>query len=190
MTAIRKINSLWTKVHCTICCLLFTPTDRKRTCEKCIKRQLKDKEKKVKLKNKKLLSLSKLNKHCDELVGKYTRAKYKWQPCISCGRPWEANFQAGHFVPRSNYQLRWSIANIYLQCPYCNGMLEWNKYLFWKNLNKLYWEWRAEQLIEISMKPYVNSIEDRLRFVKQMYDELDKFWVERPRRYDDYILNM
>lgn len=178
------------KIQCTVCVLPFTPTSRKRTCEKCIKRQLKEKEKKAKLKNKRLLSLSKLNKHCDELVSKYTRAKYKWQPCISCERPWEPNFQAGHFVPRSNYQLRWSLANIYLQCPYCNGMLEWNKYLFWKNINKLYWEWMAEQLIEISMKPYVNSIEDRLRFVKQMYDELDKLWVERPRRYDDYILNM
>lgn len=183
MTATKEID-------CLVCCLPFTPTDRKRRCPKCVARQLKDKEKKAKLKNKKLLSLSKLNKHCDELMGKYTRTKYKWSSCISCGKLWEANFQAGHFVPRTNYQLRWSHANVYLQCPYCNGMLEWNKYLFWKNINKLYWWPMAEQLIEISMKPYVNSIEDRLRFVKQMYNELDKLWVERSHRYDDYILNM
>lgn len=48
----------------------------------------------------------------------------------------------------------------------------------------------AEYLIEISKKPYVNSIEDRLRFIKSMYDQLDQLGVERPHRYDDYILHL
>ena len=65
------------KIPCAVCCIPFTPTDRKRRCPKCIARKLKEKEKKAKLKNKKLLSLSKLNKHCDELLGKYTRAMNK-----------------------------------------------------------------------------------------------------------------
>ena len=38
------------KIQCTVCTLPFTPTSRKRTCEKCIKRQLKRKKRKLNLK--------------------------------------------------------------------------------------------------------------------------------------------
>lgn len=175
---------------CVSCWVLFTPTGREKTCSKCEMKKLKTKERKEKAKRKKLLSLSKLNKHCDYLIWLYIRSKHKWDFCISCGKSWEPNFQAGHFIPRTNYGLRWSLANVYLQCPYCNGMLEGNKYLFWKNLNKIYGLETAEKLIEVSKKKYVNSIEDRLIFIWERYKDLDSMWVKRLHTYDDYIPNI
>lgn len=54
-------------------------------------------------------------------VNRYIRLRDKGKPCISCGRPWKENFQAGHYVPAGRSSLlRFSEDNIHGQCPQCN----------------------------------------------------------------------
>ena len=54
-------------------------------------------------------------------VNRYVRLRDQGQPCISCGRPWADNFQAGHYIPRGRGSaLRFDADNIHAQCPQCN----------------------------------------------------------------------
>ena len=36
-------------------------------------------------------------------VHKYIRERDKGKPCISCGKPWQPTFQAGHLFSRKQY---------------------------------------------------------------------------------------
>lgn len=54
-------------------------------------------------------------------ANRYVRLRDHGQPCISCGRPWAENFQAGHYIPRGRGSaLRFDADNIHAQCPQCN----------------------------------------------------------------------
>ena len=60
-------------------------------------------------------------------VHKYIRERDKGKPCISCGKPWQPTFQAGHLFSRKQYGgLKYHLDNIHGQCEYCNLRLEGN----------------------------------------------------------------
>ena len=68
-----------------------------------------------------LKTVSERAKETQAAVNKYIRLRDKGQPCISCGRPWKENFQAGHYVPQGRSSaLRFDEDNIHGQCPQCN----------------------------------------------------------------------
>ena len=54
-------------------------------------------------------------------VHKYIRTRDADQPCISCGTPHAAQWDAGHFISvGSDSSLRYDFANIHKQCSVCN----------------------------------------------------------------------
>lgn len=51
---------------------------------------------------------------CNKLV----RLLDEGKPCISCGKPWDKTFQAGHFHSVGSHpELRFDLRNIHAQCP-------------------------------------------------------------------------
>lgn len=51
----------------------------------------------------------------------YIRLRDKGKPCICCGKPWNPQFQAGHFMESGNYSfVRYHEDNIHGQHAQCN----------------------------------------------------------------------
>lgn len=61
----------------------------------------------------------------DKIFSKYVRLKNAdkngYNTCASCGKRehWK-DMDAGHFVSRNHYTLRWDERNVWPQCKYCN----------------------------------------------------------------------
>jgi len=56
-----------------------------------------------------------------EQVNRYIRLKQRGMPCISCDKPWQPDFQAGHYLSvGAHRELRFEPDNIHLQCIQCN----------------------------------------------------------------------
>jgi hypothetical protein len=61
-----------------------------------------------------------LKKKLDIVFSKYIRLRDKGNPCITCGKPWNDNFQCGHLFSRRHLATRWHEMNANAQCPGCN----------------------------------------------------------------------
>jgi hypothetical protein len=60
-------------------------------------------------------------------VNAYVRARDRGLSCISCEKPWEDTFQAGHYLSRgARPELRFDLDNIHGQCVRCNMHLSGN----------------------------------------------------------------
>lgn len=58
----------------------------------------------------------------------FIRKRDEFKPCISCGIPYNSNFQAGHFYKAELFSnLRFNEFNISGQCPQCNLRKEGNE---------------------------------------------------------------
>ena len=68
-------------------------------------------------------------------VHKYIRTRDADQPCISCGTPHAAQWDAGHYVSvGSDSSLRYDFNNIHKQCSVCNQHLSANLIRYRQNL--------------------------------------------------------
>jgi len=121
----------------------------------------KEKEKivtrKIKAKAKKANSVSSLTKKADKLYSEYIRKRDAiWTTwtldriiCITC---WETKdyiqFDCGHFVTRANKSTRWDYLNSNAQCKVCNNWGSWRQYEHWKAIDKKYWEWTADKIMQ------------------------------------------
>ena len=55
------------------------------------------------------------------LVHAYVRERDKGKPCISCGTPWNSDFQCGHHYKSETFvTLRFNLDNLNGQCQQCN----------------------------------------------------------------------
>lgn len=94
-----------------------------------------------------LKKLSDWEKEAQAEVNRYIRLRDKGQPCISCGKPWQSNFQAGHYVPKGRSSLlRFEPDNIHGQCPQCNMYESGNLIPYRQNLVAKIGLERVEQL--------------------------------------------
>lgn len=110
------------------------------------KKELKEKARllrKVKSKEKKANSPAVLKDTLDTLASLYVRRRASdWQgnaTCITCGKVAHyKTLQAGHYVSRSNYSVRYDLRNIHVQCFKCNmkfggckggNLVQYTKYL-------------------------------------------------------------
>lgn len=60
-------------------------------------------------------------------VNAYVRARDRGIDCVSCNKPWEDTFQAGHWLSRgARPELRFDLNNIHGQCVRCNMHLHGN----------------------------------------------------------------
>lgn len=58
----------------------------------------------------------------------YIRKRDKFKPCISCGVPYNTNFQAGHFYKAETFSgLKFNENNIFGQCEQCNVFKDGNE---------------------------------------------------------------
>lgn len=57
----------------------------------------------------------------------YIKQRDKGLPCISCGKPWASDFQAGHYYKAELYSnIKFNELNIHGQCERCNIFLNGN----------------------------------------------------------------
>ena len=93
-------------------------------------------------------------------VHKYIRERDKGKPCISCGKPWQPTFQAGHLFSRKQYGgLKYHLDNIHGQCEYCNLRLEGNVTEYTLRLPERIGSDRFDKLIKLARleKKYVKK---------------------------------
>lgn len=90
---------------------------------------------------------SKLIKELDVIFSQYIRLSNSidgFCTCVTCGRVYEwKKIQAGHFLSRQHYSVRWDERNVKPQCYGCNVMqqgrqFEFSKYLGEELSNELY----------------------------------------------------
>lgn len=61
------------------------------------------------------------------IVHAFVRERDAGKPCISCGAPWNKDFQAGHYYPAGSFEtLKYDLYNINGQCVQCNLFKEGN----------------------------------------------------------------
>lgn len=80
-------------------------------------------------------------------VNRYVRLKERGKPCISCGAPWQENYQAGHYLSRgARPELRYHLDNLHIQCIPCNHHKSGNATMYRVNLVALIGAPRVEAL--------------------------------------------
>ena len=62
-----------------------------------------------------------------DLVHQAVRLRDTFKPCVSCGCPWNKDFQAGHYHAAGNYRsIKFNFLNINGQCTQCNLLKDGN----------------------------------------------------------------
>lgn len=126
-----------------------------------LKQETKQKQRRIKKIDKKHNSISYLVKQADTLFSKYIRLrdslKTTWTlekcKCITCWNTYDfKKIQNWHFASRRFYQTRWLDKNCNAQCYMCNVWLWWEQFKHWKAIDKMYWEWTAEQIMKLAHK--------------------------------------
>lgn len=86
------------------------------------KAQAKKEERKAdKVKREKLKTLGEWQAEAQKAVNAFVRLRDRGMPCISCGKPWQPDFQAGHYRSRGAAKnLALDPGNIFGQCVQCN----------------------------------------------------------------------
>ena len=83
---------------------------------------------------------SKLIKELDILFSQFVRLSNSidgFCSCVTCGRVYEwKKIQAGHFISRQHYSVRWDERNVKPQCYGCNVMQQGRQYEFSKYLGQ------------------------------------------------------
>jgi hypothetical protein len=83
---------------------------------------------------------SKLIKELDVLFSQFVRLSNSidgFCSCVTCGRVYEwKKIQAGHFISRQHYSVRWDERNVKPQCYGCNVMQQGRQYEFSKYLGQ------------------------------------------------------
>ncbi len=83
---------------------------------------------------------SKLIKELDILFSQFIRLSNSidgFCSCVTCGRVYEwKKIQAGHFISRQHYSVRWDERNVKPQCYGCNVMQQGRQYEFSKYLGQ------------------------------------------------------
>jgi hypothetical protein len=83
---------------------------------------------------------SKLVKELDVVFSQYIRlsnSKNGFCTCVTCGRLYEwKKIQAGHFMSRQHYSVRWDERNVKPQCYGCNVMQQGKQFEFSRYLGE------------------------------------------------------
>ena len=112
------------QIVCTVYCAhMYTHQlhDRKEAQEG------KDRRRKIKVMKDKLKTLSDHKKELQVLVNKCVRMRDTGGNCVSCDRPLQGKFDAGHFWSMGGYpSVRFDLENIWGQCVHCNRDLHGN----------------------------------------------------------------
>lgn len=176
------------------------PHTWRRFCVACLNKQEKEKAKERKAKqvsrvkvqkekatNKKRFSRSNLTKEADRVHSLYTRMRDKGNPCITCGTPWEENFQCWHFMSRRHLATRWLPINSNGQCTRCNLYGAGEQYAHWQAIDRLYWEGTAQKIQTLALLPEKTTDDEILHYIRKYYSELEGLGISdeviKPKKY-------
>lgn len=102
----------------------------------------------------------------------YIRKRDQFKPCISCGVPYNTNFQAGHFYKAEKFSnLKFNETNIHGQCEQCNLYKDGNESGY------------RSGLIQRYGLQYVNEIDKQASSYKQNSFHWERDHLEEIRRY-------
>lgn len=114
---------------------------------------------------------SKLIKELDVIFSQYIRLSNSidgFCTCVTCGRVYEwKKIQAGHFMSRQHYSVRWDERNVKPQCYGCNVMQQGRQYEFSKYLGE-----------ELSNELYLLSKQTR-KFTENELEEMIQEYKSR-----------
>lgn len=82
-----------------------------------------DREQKVldRIKREQLKTVSEVAQDVQRVFNKFIRFRDQGKSCVSCGRPWQKNFHASHYVPAGRGSaLRFDEDNVHGSCVNCN----------------------------------------------------------------------
>lgn len=121
-------------------------------------------------------SKSQLVKELDKIFSEYIRLRDR-NICITCGCIGEHKImQAGHYVSRSCYALRWDERNVHCQCYSCNICKSGNLITYREKLVLIYGEKevkKLEQQRHTVIKYTQSDIIGLIELYKQKIKELD-----------------
>jgi len=137
-----------------------------------------------KLKNTKTPNLKKRIIELDVLFGKYIKLKHSDErgvcTCVTCGKKMkfgDRGLQAGHFVRRGNYRLRWDEHNVHPQCVYCNKYLSGNEIAHAEYIIDTYGLEVFKKLMEtkrqINKRPKIKEIEELILYYENKIEALN-----------------
>lgn len=114
---------------------------------------------------------NKLIKELDVIFSQYIRLSNSidgFCTCVTCGRVYEwKKIQAGHFMSRQHYSVRWDERNVKPQCYGCNVMQQGRQYEFSKYLGE-----------ELSNELYLLSKQTR-KFTENELEEMIQEYKSR-----------
>jgi len=156
------------KGYCSIKCL------NEHTIEKRIAAEKKKKNKQLKQDREKLKRLTQWLNDAQVVCNKYIRERDKKEPCISCGRHHNGQYDAGHYRSRgAASHLRFNEDNIHKQCQHCNNYKSGNATEYRINLIKKIGIQRVEAL-ENNNKAHKFTIEEAKEIKQYFKDKLKK----------------
>ena len=75
----------------------------------------------IRIKREQLKTVSEVAQDVQRVFNKFIRLRDQGKNCVSCGRPWQKNFHASHYVPVGRGSaLRFDEDNVHGSCVNCN----------------------------------------------------------------------
>lgn len=103
------------------------------------------------------------------VFNKFIRLRDKTKGCISCGKPLNTKFDAGHFYSTGSYpELRFNEYNVHGQCVHCNQHKRGNLIEYSLKLPDRIGKIKVHELRKLAHKPRRYTI-DELKGLKVMY---------------------
>lgn len=117
-----------------------------------------------------------LKKKLDELVSQYVRRRDKGI-CYTCGakNPWKET-DAGHYIKRSCWRLRFAKRNVHCQCTKCNTFLRGNMDKYAVHLEEDYGTGILQEFNRLKDMPVkiwkIKELEDLIIYYKSELEKL------------------
>jgi DNA repair exonuclease SbcCD ATPase subunit len=173
--------------RCRVCKEKFTPTysSLQATCTKptCLIEwgriaERKKAKREIRQMRENLKSVSAYRRDLQKVFNEFIRLRDSKEPCISCGRPLPAKYDAGHFYSVGSYpNLRFNEDNVHGQCVECNQHKHGNLLEYSPRLTERIGFERASKLMVIRNEPLrlsLNEIKDLTTYYKKRVNEWKK----------------
>lgn len=126
--------------------------------------------------SKKTKPISYYKSKADKLFSKFIRKRdaENGGSCISCGKwfPYE-QMDAGHFISRNCYQLRYDERNVNAQCLRCNRFANGEQALYARGLDAKYGKGTADRLLKVYQQSKSNIEKFSIDFYKDIIKKYD-----------------
>ena len=174
--------------RCRVCKQAFTPSysSLQATCTKpaCLIEwgritERKKAKREIRQMRENIKSVSQYRRELQKIFNEFIRLRDKNEPCISCGKPLVAKYDAGHFYSVGSYpNLRFNEDNVHGQCVECNQHRHGNLLEYSPRLTERIGFERASKLMVIRNEPLRLSLEE-IKAKTEYYKNLVKEWKTR-----------